>query len=220
MMEEKKKDKRIYFIIFVVFVLILLGVLYYFVFYSKDEDEVEVDVIEEVAEEVAEDSDEIDMSNWQTYENEEYGFSLKYPEGWEKNEIDDERILFLRNVYKEFSPQIKIEGRFIVDVYKSKDNQTLEKWIDDNKKITEENKLKSKKDTRIGSQNGVERVTTLVLEEIEHKEIFIKNGNYVYSIQPNIIVRFPDIESEQEDKDLAVQGEKEIKSILETVKFN
>ncbi len=31
--------------------------------------------------------EDIDTSNWKTYRNEEYGFEVKYPEGWEVEEI-------------------------------------------------------------------------------------------------------------------------------------
>ena len=30
---------------------------------------------------------EIDTSNWKTYRNKEYGFEVKYPEGWEMSEV-------------------------------------------------------------------------------------------------------------------------------------
>lgn len=35
------------------------------------------------------DDGSIDISNWKTYTNEEYGFSMKYPEGWEYEERSD-----------------------------------------------------------------------------------------------------------------------------------
>jgi hypothetical protein len=84
-MEENKKDQKVYFIVFVVFILILLGVLGYFVFYVKDEvqapeEEKEVTKVEEKQEKTT--AEEIDMSGWQTYENKEFGFSLKYPKEW------------------------------------------------------------------------------------------------------------------------------------------
>ena len=41
-----------------------------------------------------ESSQEIDTSNWQTYENKELGFSIKYPEDWKSTKYNDSFIGF------------------------------------------------------------------------------------------------------------------------------
>lgn len=83
------EKKKIYFIAFVVIVLILLIIIGYFVFYKKDKAESPID---EVEEKIVEEKEEVDMSDWEIYENEEYGFSLKFPEAW-KNYTTKKRIL-------------------------------------------------------------------------------------------------------------------------------
>lgn len=38
---------------------------------------------------------EVDTSNWQTYRNEEYGFEVKYPEGWEVSSLNTSSAQFV-----------------------------------------------------------------------------------------------------------------------------
>ena len=51
---------------------------------------------------IQEDGEDIDTSNWKTYRNEEYGFEVKYPEGWElilknNNTIEEDGIFIIKN---------------------------------------------------------------------------------------------------------------------------
>lgn len=101
---EKKKS---YYIVFIVFIFILLGVIGYFVFYDKEEAKAPTN--EDAVEDISEQSNktkEVDTSGWLTYENEEYGFSLKYPKEWgelnvKKNKAPEgskiEELVFLKS---------------------------------------------------------------------------------------------------------------------------
>ena len=215
-MNEKRRDQKFYYIIFGVFILILLLVVGYFVFYKNDGAETSIE--KEEATENVDSGGEIDISNWQTYENEEYGFSLKYPEGWEKNEVDETRIL-LSGVYKEFSPQIRVEGELIVELFES-NNQSLNEWINNYKKLDEGLDQKSEKEIKIDSENGIERVIILNHDKTEYREIFLKKDGYIYNIHPNIVARFPDKSIEKENINLVEKGEKEVQLILESINFN
>ncbi|MFW5888137.1 MAG: Gmad2 immunoglobulin-like domain-containing protein [Patescibacteria group bacterium] len=42
----------------------------------------------------------IDTSDWETYRNEEYGFSLRYPSGWKIHEETDHPVSVMFNFYK------------------------------------------------------------------------------------------------------------------------
>lgn len=49
--------------------------------------------------------DEIDVSNWQTYENSDYGFTLKYPQDWSVADSDDVALGPKFTVYRPFSAE-------------------------------------------------------------------------------------------------------------------
>jgi hypothetical protein len=46
-----------------------------------------------------ENADQVDISDWSTYRNEEYGFSLRYPGNWEVFEGDDDPVAVRFNIY-------------------------------------------------------------------------------------------------------------------------
>ncbi len=70
---------------------------------------------------------EVDTSNWKTYTNEEYGFSLKYPKHWEKREeFADETSLNIS--FSEVGQWYNVEGgteNAIVISIHFKDNPSL-----------------------------------------------------------------------------------------------
>lgn len=219
--EDKKKYKKVYFVVFIIFVILLLAVLYYFVFYGKDKVQASSEeVFKNIEEEsmVEKEKEEIDISDWKTYESEEYGYSLKYPEGWNKTKVDPNRFL-LKKTYKEFSPQVRIGGELIVDVATNTEGLSLEEWVNKNEKLYENSELKSKKEIKIGNKIGLERVIILALDRSEYRDIFIENSNFIFNIQPNITARFPDKEAEKEYKKIIDVGNKELEGILDTIKF-
>ncbi|HPN54816.1 MAG TPA: DUF333 domain-containing protein [Candidatus Moranbacteria bacterium] len=51
--------------------------------------------------------DSNDISNWQTYKNNEYGFEFKYPKGWEfKENLDNNEFVIRKGM---MSPELKIQ---------------------------------------------------------------------------------------------------------------
>lgn len=77
--ENKKTDKSkhsiYYWLIILAVVVVIIGAIWYIGFREPVE-------VEEASEEIVVQSDEVDTSDRLTYENEEYGFSFKYPGDW------------------------------------------------------------------------------------------------------------------------------------------
>lgn len=86
-MDKQKNNKKIWWIIVVVIVVLTLAIV--LVFATR-----QTAVAPEDGEEINQ-SDEIDNSNWKTYQNEEYGFSFKYPGEWEIYKSDNKEIIFI-----------------------------------------------------------------------------------------------------------------------------
>ena len=161
---------------------------------------------------------EIDTSNWKTYVNEKYGYSLKVPEGWEEIRVNSKSIIF-KKTFKEFSPQVKVEGEVIVDVFSNEEKLSLRDWIDKNDQ-QEESSVKSIKETELGGYKGLKRIIVLELDGLEYKDIYIQIDNLIYDIQPNVLARFPDEQLEKEYVYLISQSNQTIEKVLETLNFS
>ncbi len=85
-------------------------------------------------------SPEFDTSNWQTYRNEEYGFEVKYPAGWEigtgsvtsypQNNNRTLAIKFFEPLYLIESQFPGPQGEFLFEVYRNTQVLSLNAWID------------------------------------------------------------------------------------------
>ncbi len=128
--EKKKKSKKIYFIVFIVLAIFLLLILYYFVAYKEakapaaeisNEENQEEDNVKNT-EDNNENSNEIDTSNWFTYENEEYGFSLRYPKEWGKLNEENVKIFEGSKIYKSILLSSKGLNQYIqIQIVKTED---------------------------------------------------------------------------------------------------
>lgn len=75
-----------------------------------------------------------ETADWQTYQNEEIGYSLKYPENWAKRETNNNNgVVIFSSQYLEFQgeyPQVLVES------FAKKENYSnLSKWLDENKNL-------------------------------------------------------------------------------------
>ncbi|MFH1565177.1 MAG: hypothetical protein ABIC82_05025 [bacterium] len=68
----------------------------------------------------------IDISNWQTYRNEEYGFEFKHPTDWKV--YGENLTSFIPNHYA----SIDEDEIFEIGFFENKDNLEIEEWVDQN----------------------------------------------------------------------------------------
>jgi hypothetical protein len=96
--------------------------------------------------------EEIDMSDWLTYRNEEYGFEVKYPEGWKdrfnqssQQEDDGELVKYQNLFYIDKWGESQKEGTefydgvyFKISILKDGESINLNEFIENNIKNKEE----------------------------------------------------------------------------------
>ena len=223
---SQKNQKKLYVLMFVLIAVLIGAVAVSLVFSyraskSKSSAPTTQSIVKEKSEKESnkeeEKIDTIDTSDWLTYENKEYGYSVKYPRDWEMKEESQERTTF-KKIFKEFSPQILVDGEIIIEVFSNKNKLPIRDWIRQNEAV-DENTIKSLKEVELGGQKGLERIINLELDGSEYKDIFISIDNLVYDIQPNTSARFPNEQLEQENNYLIRQSNKIIAEILKTIQF-
>lgn len=126
---------------------------------------------------------EIDTSNWQTYRNEEYGFEVKYPQGWKFKAISDQITQFGTNeeflgVYHTPPNHIQVY-QSVNDLLNNDQGLDFNSWI--NKQIAN-GLFYDKKTIIISDIQGVEVIDRGI---INFRNILVKKGEYIYSIVVN-----------------------------------
>lgn len=92
--------------------------------------------------------EEIDTSDWLTYENKEYGYSVKYPKELNLKEEDPTKVHFISNADETYSEAPK---GYNISIYavKNPQNLSLEKWIAEEDKERAEHENNNPEKTKI-----------------------------------------------------------------------
>lgn len=115
----------------------------------------------------AEEAETIDISTWQTYRNEKYGFEVRYPDGWNvKTELGGDNIFTFHKISGS-------DARISVSI----DGQP--------EKIEELAEIKMRKQTNVGGISTEKLLGDFYLAEGREWIVQVKRGSFYYFIYGN-----------------------------------
>ncbi len=109
-------------IIFIVIIVIALGAIWYLQKYNT-----EPEVVDNTNQNTN-DTQEIDVSDWQTYRNEELGFEFKYPGDWE-HKISSDNFIYLKDSNKDYYLEGSITDLIVISTSKLPDDYFIDDWL-------------------------------------------------------------------------------------------
>ena len=130
--------KRSRWLLIGVFIIFTIGIVWVVIFYMKQKP---IPVVEE--NKSAEEFKEIDITDWKTYRNEEYGFEIKYPIGWyvySVSYLGENKIVF-SNISRQKIETIQETNELETTVYIMEIrivNKSINDWLNEQKKLQEQ----------------------------------------------------------------------------------
>ncbi|OGF28294.1 hypothetical protein A2477_03325 [Candidatus Falkowbacteria bacterium RIFOXYC2_FULL_47_12] len=159
---------------------------------------------------------DIDMSNWETYRNEEYGFEVKYPEGWELSEeykqYNSHNVIAVKKMF--VNQYGSTDGSIIkINVYSVDNKKDVREWLDKLFPVDSETSTLHKiSNIKIASIEATYRTITSNVSGGYFNDVAFQNNNDIYYIE--IISRIL-----SEDQKNTEQHNSDISSILNSINF-
>ncbi|MBT4447594.1 MAG: hypothetical protein HOD06_02530 [Candidatus Komeilibacteria bacterium] len=107
-------------IILIIIILIILGGYWYFNNQSTEP---------EIVDNTNTNKDQIDVSDWQAYRNEELGFEFKYPSNWEYR-INNDGFIYLKDSNKDYYLEGSITDLIVISTSNLSDYDSVDAWIE------------------------------------------------------------------------------------------
>ena len=172
--------------------------------------------------EISNQQSEIDMSDWLTYRNEEYGFEVRYPEGWSKNDYINDPLFIKFTRYNE-SPSVLTENEYAMTLTKMKLDQ-MKKIIEssvDNDIFLLDNKVKARLDINYEVPSGsfYKKIQFFIGNDLIELGVTYPLGPYTWPDDKNTINNLlPQINTNSLDKRISDINHI-FQQIVETINF-
>ncbi|MDP3900548.1 MAG: PsbP-related protein [bacterium] len=130
---------------------------------------------------------EINTDDWLTYRNEEYGFVVKYPEGWnitEKyKEYNKNNIISVENMFS--NTRGTKDGSIIkFNIYSVSNNESVQNWLNSNNPINSDTEtLHDMRSKKVASLDAIYRIITSNVSGGYFNDITLINGGNLYFIE-------------------------------------
>ena len=159
---------------------------------------------------------DVDMSDWLTYRNEEWGFEVKYPEGWELSEeykqYNSHNVIAVKKMF--VNQYGSTDGSIIkINVYSVDNKKDVREWLDKLFPVDSETSTLHKiSNIKIASIEATYRTITSNVSGGYFNDVAFQNNNDIYYIE--IISRIL-----SEDQKNTEQHNSDISSILNSINF-
>jgi len=203
-MEKKSKNSNLFWVFFIIAVAAVIIIVWFISFRESTviEEAQEESVFNDLKEEMLEEQEEVDeLSDWNTYESADYGYSFKYPTGWDIDSSDSSSVVVSK--YYTNDKGFEDGGTFVVDVHQNTENYTLAEWIDVNDSIDNETMdLISTEEKILAGVMGTYRVATSGISGGYMNSLTVLHDGYIYRIGLNTRILTEAVDTQAEFDDL------------------
>lgn len=139
-----------------------------------------------------------ETADWLTYENEKYGYRVKYPKDWEfKKLVEYEKIEMEKRLEETNSIGNHDYGFVIFETIRKERNISLENWIEKKYPVAKIQKLESEKNIIVDSHSGIHRnIINFSSGGYENDAFLILSDDKVLKINMNIYIANSEIQNE------------------------
>lgn len=176
----RKASILVWIILIVITILIAGGIFYYYQYVKTPELNNQISELNKQINQLQEKVDIVKKTaNWQTYTNDEYKFSIKYPEGWVVRESDD-GIEFISAGMLELIQKQTPDARadIFLSIFNNPQNWTLDEFIDDHWKEDKES-IQSKESINIAGNSTVKIIESSMVSLTNY---YWKKDLYIFAI--------------------------------------
>ena len=136
-------------------------------------------------------------ADWLTYENEKYGYNVKYPKDWNFEKLNKDKKVRIEKVLPEINSMGGHDfGSISIEVLNNININSLEQWIEQNYLVAVSQELKFKKEITIDNQKGIYREIANSVSGGYQNDAFIVVGNKMYKMNIDIFIADPEIQNE------------------------